>query len=174
MPLPVAHSLLGATVVGALTPDPFNRKKELLLGALLGVVPDFDYLLNQLPNSSRGWHHGFTHSFVFALVLGTLTALCVGKLRVREVLIYSLATLSHPLLDFVVTESHGIALLWPFTDQRFKLLLPGPITYSWRTTSFAATVLDLLKISLTELLIFAPVLCIVLWFKRPKAEAGVS
>ena len=45
MPFPVAHSLIGASVGAAI-----DRRSEafwiLLLSALLGVCPDFDYVLN--------------------------------------------------------------------------------------------------------------------------------
>lgn len=48
MPFPVAHSLIGASVGAAI-----DRRSEafwqiLLLSALLGVCPDFDYVLNWL------------------------------------------------------------------------------------------------------------------------------
>jgi len=48
MPFPVAHSLIGASVGAAI-----ERRSEafwqiLLLSALLGVCPDFDYVLNWL------------------------------------------------------------------------------------------------------------------------------
>ena len=49
MPLPIAHGLLGATVVAALRPSSEPRTVKLLLtGALLAISPDFDYVLNWL------------------------------------------------------------------------------------------------------------------------------
>jgi|ERR1044072_1599648 membrane-bound metal-dependent hydrolase YbcI (DUF457 family) len=176
MPLPVAHGLLGATVVGALqSSEVFKRNwKELLLGACLGVCPDFDYFLNYIPGSGGGWHHGFTHSFVFAFLLGALASGLTGRWKLKELMMFSLATLSHPLLDFFFTESRGIELFWPFSYWRFKLLIPSPIDYSWRTTSLSATALDLVKISLKELIIFAPVVSVVLWLKRPNGGSQIS
>lgn len=166
MSLPVAHGLLGATVVAAFQP-PFNPSwKELVLGGLLGICPDFDYFLNLIPSLGGGWHHGFTHSFVFALLLGFVMSLCTGKFRFSEVMMYSFATLSHPLLDFFFTESLGIELFWPFSNARWNLQIPNAIDYSWRTTSVWETMVNLFKISLIELIIFAPILLIVLWAKR--------
>jgi membrane-bound metal-dependent hydrolase YbcI (DUF457 family) len=168
MPLPVAHGLLGATVVAAVRPSrPFNRNwRELVLGALLGICPDFDYFLNLIPGLGGGWHHGFTHSFGFAFLLGFLVSLGSGKLRFKDVSIYSLAIVSHPLLDFVFTESKGIELFWPFSTQRFRLQLPNPINYGLRDESVWTALWDLLKISLIELMIFAPLLLIVLWITK--------
>ena len=65
-------------------------------------------------------------------------------------------------------------LFWPFSNFRFKLLIPSPIDYSWSTTSLSATALDLVKISLKELIIFAPVVSVVLWLKRPNGGAQIS
>lgn len=168
MPLPVAHGLLGASMVAAVRPYNSRRVnyRVLLLGAALGICPDFDYLLNWIPYFGRGWHHGFTHSFVFAFMLGWLTAAVLGKVNVRNVLAYGLATLSHPLLDFMLTESRGIELLWPLSARRWRLMLPNPIDYSWRHALLSDTVLDLCMISLYELMLFAPVFLMALLARR--------
>ena len=79
MPLPVAHGLLGAAVAAAVSqPSRSLRGKLLLTGALLGICPDFDYALNWLRISGGGWHHGFTHSIVFASAVGVLMAIVSG------------------------------------------------------------------------------------------------
>jgi hypothetical protein len=79
MPLPVAHGLLGASVAAALRPPSQSRRwGALWAGAFLGICPDFDYALNWLRISGGGWHHGFTHSILFALSLGSLTAAVSG------------------------------------------------------------------------------------------------
>lgn len=176
MPLPVAHGLLGASVVAAVRP--YNSRRVnfriLLVGAALGICPDFDYLLNWIPHLGRGWHHGFTHSFAFAFALGWLTAVVLGKTDVRNVLAYSLATVSHPLLDFMLTESRGIELLWPLSSRRWRLMLPNPIDYSWKHPSVWDTVLDLCMISLQELILFAPLLLTVLLIRRFVKRRGAS
>src|ERR1700730_8496105 len=165
MPLPVAHGLLGASVVAAMRPSrPLNDNwRELMLGAFLGICPDFDYFLNLVPGLGGGWHHGFTHSFGFAFLLGFLVSLGAGQFRFKDVITYSLAIVSHPLLDFFFTESNGVELFWPLSNQRFRMQLPNPINYGLRTTSVWETSIDLLKISVIELMIFAPLLLIVLW-----------
>ena len=169
MPLPVAHALLGASVAVALHPavSSGSRWKLLLLGAFVAVSPDFDYGLNWLRLfGGGGWHHGFTHSIVFAVLAGLVVAAVAGKFRIAEIAAYGAAILSHTLLDLLVTKSHGVALLSPFSDTRFKLMLPIPIDYTWRNSSLLDTATDLLRISLIEFAVFAPVLLVVLFIRK--------
>lgn len=167
MPLPVAHGLVGASVVAALRPsaEP-GRWKWLALGAFLGIAPDFDFALNLLRISRGGWHHGFTHSIPFALVVGLVAILVLRQWKVSSFLVVTAAYVSHTLLDFMLTESRGVALWWPFTNHRYRLRLPNPIDYTWGDDTFRQAAVDLLKISLIELVIFAPILLIVIAVKK--------
>jgi inner membrane protein len=166
MPLPVAHSLLGATVAAALTSKSEARWQLLSLSALVAVCPDFDYVLNWLHVGRGGWHHGFTHSILFALFVGALTAFVSGWRNVRGFIVFGAAAASHTFLDYVMTESRGVALWWPFTDHRYKLGGTNPIDYTWSSTSFWAAAVDVLRISLIELIIFAPLLLLVIMLRR--------
>lgn len=165
MPLPVAHSLIGASAAAALDKRSDGLWKPLLLSALLGVCPDFDYLLNWLRIGRGGWHHGYTHSFVFAIFVGALTALVYGW-TVQRFIAFSAAVASHPLLDYLITESRGVALWWPFTDRRYKFRGPNPIDYTWSSTSLWEAAVDILRISLIELIMFAPLLLLVIFVRR--------
>lgn len=171
MPLPVAHGLLAASVVVALREPTQSRPwKLLLIGVFLGISPDLDYALNWLRVGNRGWHHGFTHSIVFACFCGLIATLIAGERRLRNVILFTAATVSHTLLDFLITESRGVALWWPFTDYRYKLRLPNPIDYTWSTTSLLEMMVDLLRICLVELMIFGTLLLIVILVKRVAAS----
>jgi inner membrane protein len=185
MPLPVAHSLIGASVAGAVHPKSEQWWKVLCLGAFLGVLPDLDYILNWLRVGWGGWHHGFTHSLVFALVVGAVTAVLTRWSSVRNVnargfvtfsarsfITFSAAIASHGLLDYLITESRGIALFWPFTDHRYKLRAPNPINYTWSDASLWDAAVDILRISLIELLIFAPLLLFVIWLRIMATRKG--
>lgn len=167
VPLPVAHGLIGASVVAALRPagEP-GRWKWLAFGAFLAVTPDFDFALNWLRISRGGWHHGFTHSISFALVVGLVMTIVLRQWNVRGFLLISATYVSHTLLDFALTESRGVALWWPFTDHRYKLRLPNPIDYTWSDDSWVQAAVDLLKISFIELLIFAPILLAVILVRQ--------
>jgi membrane-bound metal-dependent hydrolase YbcI (DUF457 family) len=158
--------LLGASVVAALRP-PSERQawKQLLIGAFLGIAPDFDYALNWLRISWGGWHHGFTHSIPFALVVGLVVIALLRDWKLRSYFVFTFAYASHTLLDFIFTESHGVALWWPFTNHRYKLRLPNPIEYTWSHASVFATLVDVLQICLLELMIFGPILLVLLWIR---------
>lgn len=166
MPLPVAHALIGASVAAALNKRSEALWKVLCFSALLAVSPDFDYLLNVLRIGRGGWHHGFTHSIVFALFAGTLTALIFGWRSINGFIVFSAALASHTLLDYLMTESRGVSLWWPFTDRRYKLRGPNPINYTWDDSSFWTAAADILQISLIELLVFGPVLLLVILLRR--------
>jgi membrane-bound metal-dependent hydrolase YbcI (DUF457 family) len=175
MPLPVAHALIGASVAAALSQSSQSRRWKLLLtGALLGICPDFDYALNWLRISGGGWHHGFTHSIFFALIIGLIMAILIGDRKARSVAVYCAATLSHTLLDLMMTESRGVALWWPFTDRRYKLRLPNPIDYTWSNASLSDAAVDILRISLIELIIFGTIFLTVVLITKLLVERGVA
>jgi membrane-bound metal-dependent hydrolase YbcI (DUF457 family) len=182
VPFPVAHGLIGASVVAALLPSSRSRiVVPLLIGAFLGISPDFDYALNWLRVGRGGWHHGFTHSIPFALLIGLVMIILMRDWKARSFIVFSAAFASHTLLDYLLTESRGVALWWPFTDHRYKLRLPNPIDYTWDDSSFWETTMDVLKIVVTELLIFVPVLLLVVLIRRAvvkrsrlKQSLGVS
>jgi hypothetical protein len=76
-----------------------------------------------------------------------------------------------------MTESRGVALWWPFTDRRYKFRLPNPIDYTWSTATVWEAAVDIIRISLIELMIFAPILLAVvvvkrLWVARSTAAGG--
>jgi membrane-bound metal-dependent hydrolase YbcI (DUF457 family) len=177
MPLPIAHGLLGATAALALRQSSAHSCKPILIGAFLGICPDFDYGLNWLHIGGGGWHHGFTHSILFAFILGMGGILISGERNLRSLLLFSTAAVTHTLLDYLMTDSHGVALWWPFTNQRYKLRLSNPIDYAWSQTSVLEALVDIMRISLIELLVFLPVLLLVMyikkeWVKRTVTDAG--
>ena len=172
MPLPLAHSIIGATVAAALDKGAEVRWRLLCLGGVLAVCPDFDYLLNWLSVGRGGWHHGFTHSILFAMFVGAITAFLSRWRSVRGFIVFSAVTVSHTLLDYVITESRGVALWWPFTDQRYKLRIPNPIDYTWSTASLWEATFDVLRICLVELIIFAPLLLLVILLRRLLIRTG--
>jgi membrane-bound metal-dependent hydrolase YbcI (DUF457 family) len=174
MPLPVAHGLLGASVAAALYDSAQPRWKPLVVAAFLAICPDFDYALNWLRISGGGWHHGFTHSILFALFLGLAAAGVVGARTVRSVVLFGCAAVSHTSLDFLMTESRGVALWWPLTDHRYRLSLPNPIDYNWDTASLWGSLNDLVRISLIELMLFAPILLVVLLVRRLRVSGKLQ
>src|SRR5919202_1262857 len=119
MPLPVAHGLLGASIVAALHPRPTKHHcAPILIGALLANAADADFLLVFLCHD-RSWHRGFTHSLVLMLFVCLLFIWSLGRRRLRAALAYGFAFASHGLLDYATTKrGGGVELLWPFSADR--------------------------------------------------------
>jgi membrane-bound metal-dependent hydrolase YbcI (DUF457 family) len=163
--------LLGAAVAASIQrPDGPRRWGRLCVGAFLGICPDFDYALNWARISGGGWHHGFTHSVLFSLVLGSVAAAAFGEKKARSLVLFAAAAASHVLLDYLFTESRGVALWWPFTKRRFKLDLPNPVDYWWGNSTLWEAAAGVLRISLVELAMFGPLLLAVLLLKRRRVE----
>lgn len=178
MPYPVAHGLLGAAVVAGLGEDGTRKQREIdiAVGAFLGILPDYDYGFHYFFTGPYSWHHGFTHSFVFAVVAGVLTALLMGRRSARMIVAFILATASHPMLDFVFTEGAGIALFWPFTDHRYLLGTQGTVYHAIRNGQEGGRFrFRLILASLIEAAVFVPVLMLALkgrgWWRRRRARS---
>jgi membrane-bound metal-dependent hydrolase YbcI (DUF457 family) len=165
MPLPLAHGLIGASIVAITLPEasPVKNWKPLLLGAALSIAPDFDFFL------ATSWHRGFTHSLIFAAVISLICFLAAGLANIRLAVGCAGAIFSHGLLDFATTKAMpGVELLWPFSTRRFGL---GLIDYYQLTGIDPVYFLshgvlsDLLKMGIIELIIFAPIFLFVLSVK---------
>lgn len=177
MPLPIAHGLMGAAAVAALHPNFVLRRdwRILLFGAGLGICPDFDYLLNLIRFLGRGWHHDFTHSILFALMVGAFSGRVLEREWGRAGSKYAIAILTHPLLDYVYTDSRGVELFWPFSDRRYALGIMPPIEYSFRHQSMFLFLADLLGLILVELFLAGSILTATLIARRMfqlRAEKG--
>lgn len=171
MPLPVAHGLVGASLVAALRTRASSRFRHLPLvaGSLLANAADLDFLL-VFAFHSRAWHRAFTHSLVFALLVCLTLFLTLGRRRPRAGIAYGLAYASHALLDFATTrEGGGLELLWPFSSQRFGLGLWGLSELPSRLPPSG-----ILKALLTELALFLPPLLLILLLRRNTAARGCA
>ncbi len=167
MPLPVAHALVGASVVAATYTRPNSPRYPvaLIVGALLANAPDLDFLL-VFTFHSRSWHRGFTHSFVFAAIVGLLFVVSLGLRRARDAAAYGLAFASHCVLDFLTTkEGGGVELLWPFSTDRLALRWAGLSELPSRLPPLA-----ILKWLAVELALFTPLLLVVWYWRRRSAS----
>ena len=93
--------------------------KAMVLGAIAGSIPDFDVAAGFFIDtvSALEIHRGFTHSIVFAIVIGLLFAWLLALWDKRATLkqwwwFWFLAFVTHPLLDAHTTW--GTQLFWPF------------------------------------------------------------
>ncbi len=166
MPLPIAHGLLGASIVAAIHPAPTRRfYLPLLIGAVAANAADFDFALSLL-TGSKGWHRGLTHSLFFALLVILITLVSRGESLFRGSLAYGLAYTSHFLLDFATTkQGDGVEFLFPLTDERFGLRLCGLSELPSKLSP-----IEILGSLGLEFLIFAPVFLTILWIRFASAD----
>ena len=125
MPSWVAHAVAGIAVATPFqTPD--ETRRFGLTAVLCTIVPDLDAIGRPFgyPDIEMlGGHRGFTHSIVFAVLLGAAVAWGMFRgerwdgMRVRLWVCFTLVTLTHGLLDGLTTKG-GIMYFSPFTDAR--------------------------------------------------------
>jgi membrane-bound metal-dependent hydrolase YbcI (DUF457 family) len=171
--MPVAHSLVGASLVAAVLPRRPGYWLPLAAGATLANAADLDFLLVAVFRS-RAWHRGFTHSLVCALAVLLCLLLALGRARAREAVAFGLAFASHSLLDFATTrDGGGLELLWPFSVDRLGLRWWGLSELPSRLP--AAEILKSLSL---EFVLFAPPLLFLILLRRGAfrraAAAGVD
>jgi membrane-bound metal-dependent hydrolase YbcI (DUF457 family) len=161
MPLPIAHGLVGASLVALLHPSADLKNWKLTLwGFLLANSPDLDFAFALL----FGWknfHRGISHSLFFAFFIGVLIFVFLRRQNWRIPLTYALAFLSHTLLDFVAASDGAVRLLTPLDDGKYAL---GWFGFSELTRGLIIS--DMLRFSIIEALIFVPVFFIVLRAKK--------
>jgi inner membrane protein len=128
---------------------------RLLLAGVVGcLLPDADVIAFRLdvPYESAFAHRGFTHSIFFALWCGAAAAVFARSLKSPRWIAFafvSIATASHGLLDAFTTGGSGIALLWPFGDERYfmplQIILVSPIGLGFFSERGAMVLLSELK-----------------------------
>ena len=105
----------------------------LVAGAICAVIPDIDAIgrpfgLGDL--EFLGGHRGFTHSFLFAGLVGlaagcsTLASSRWRGYRLRFGVFMALATMSHGLLDTITSVgamNDGVQFLSPFSTHQFTI-----------------------------------------------------
>jgi membrane-bound metal-dependent hydrolase YbcI (DUF457 family) len=162
--MPVAHGLVGASLVAAVLPRAGRARRwrrALVAGAVLANAADLDFSL-AFAFGSRSWHRGFTHSLAFALAVFVCLLLALGRARAREALAFGLAYASHALLDFATTkEGGGLELFWPFSVERVGLRWWGLSELPSRLPP-----VEILKFLSLEFVLFAPPLVLLIMLRR--------
>lgn len=123
MPTVFAHALVPAAIglgLGRRRIPP----RLLIAGAVAAMLPDADVVAFKfgIAYADALGHRGASHSIVFALLLGALAACFHRLLRTQAwaaFLFVACSVLSHPLLDMLTNGGLGVALLWPWSEQRF-------------------------------------------------------
>lgn len=131
---PLSQATLGASLSQSFANDRSKLTAALLIGALSGMAPDLDVLINsdQDPLLFLEYHRQFTHSLIFIPVGAFLCALVYSgfmrltgmqgrwawtDLTFAQVYLFCfLGYATHGLLD--ACTSYGTQLFWPFSDTR--------------------------------------------------------
>lgn len=118
MSTPLGHMLAGsaaAVTAGSRTPT----LRVLAVGALAGGAPDLDFLPGLILGDPARFHHGPSHSLLFAVLVAGLAWLLASRHRGAWALAAGAAYASHLLLDALTVDPSppvGIQLLWPVSD----------------------------------------------------------
>lgn len=163
MPLPIAHGLVGVSLVRLIHPNAnLKNWQPLLIGFILANCPDLDFIGSYL----FGWqdfHRGISHSLFFAFLISAGFFLIFRNQNWRVPLAFSAAFLSHTILDFLFAKSGAVRLLIPFDYNTYKL---GLLSFSEITRGFNSE--DLIKFSIFEILVFAPLFFLIDFVKTRK------
>lgn len=131
MPSPIAHAATGYALA-ELSPGSERRATwrrrlpRIVLFVFVALAADLDFIPELL--TGVRFHHGPTHSILFAVVFGLLVAaLLVAGRGWRFSAAFLLPFLlygSHLVLDYFTAGGPGIPLLWPFSGTYFQ----SPVT----------------------------------------------
>lgn len=126
----------------------------LAAGVVVAILPDLDVLAFAfgIPYADALGHRGASHSLMFAGVLALLAALLSRPLRSRPLQaaawVFACAA-SHPLLDAMTSGGLGVALWWPWNDQRvfapWRPILVSPFANGFFSARGLATLLSELR-----------------------------
>lgn len=123
MPTILTHAIVPVGLAVAAGSERIPRRL-MWAGVVLAILPDFDVLAFRLgiPYASPFGHRGFSHSLLTAALAAFFASLAFRHLRIGWARVYAYlfaAMASHGLLDAFTTGGLGVALLWPFSDERF-------------------------------------------------------
>jgi inner membrane protein len=175
---PAGHTLMGIAVGGPL-PKRSDRKFWLSLAGILILanLPDADFLLGIPTGNPNRYHHGWTHSLGFVLMVMFLSgAVSLGfkkRLDWTWIMFSGLIVLSHLVLDYFTLDRsapYGLQLFWPVSKA--YVISPVVLFRDVQKSSTNATFIPSLFSAhnaltiLSELVIFLPMVALRYFLKR--------
>lgn len=99
----------------------------IICGVISTIIPDLDVITFKfgIPYDSFWGHRGFSHSFLFALLFGLVSAslFSIRKFQWKRFVIltsfFFLCTASHAILDAMTNGGLGVAFFSPWDDTRY-------------------------------------------------------
>ena len=129
MPSAFTHAFVGAAAA-QLIPSGVPRVRAATVLAVISALPDLDILAFKLgiPYAHPLGHRGFSHSLLFACLVGALSVLMVPReawshrrTLLATFVIGAIVVASHGILDATTDAGLGIAFFCPFSEARFFL-----------------------------------------------------
>ncbi|WP_454831665.1 metal-dependent hydrolase [Pseudoxanthomonas wuyuanensis] len=126
----------------------------LLAGMAAAVLPDLDVVAFKfgIAYADALGHRGFSHSLAFAGFLGLLAACLRQWLRASGWISFAFvaaAAVSHPLLDMLTNGGLGVALWWPWSEQRhfapWRMIQVSPFIHHFFSARGAQVLLSELR-----------------------------
>jgi inner membrane protein len=155
-------------------------RRLLAAGVVASLAPDLDVLgfYAGLPYAAALGHRGATHSLAVALALALATAALHRPLRTRPPVAFAFvlaAAASHGLLDALTRGGLGVALLWPFSDERLfaplRLIPVAPLRTGLWSRGLAVVGAELVRVW-APALVLAAALAAGRWAARRPAAAA--
>ncbi len=99
-------------------------KRLLFAGIVFSIAPDTDVIAFQfgIPYASEFGHRGLSHSILCAWVIALASAGFYRHLNSTFIKVFCfifLSAVSHGILDAFTTGGLGVALLWPWSTERY-------------------------------------------------------
>lgn len=121
--MPTIFSHIAVPIATSLGVGKQVSRRLLIFSAFCAMLPDIDTVGFKLgiAYSSQWGHRGFTHSITFALLVALIAACFNRPLKSRAWIVFLLsftAVISHPLLDMLTNGGLGVALYWPYSNER--------------------------------------------------------
>ncbi|MGH9461865.1 MAG: metal-dependent hydrolase [Vicinamibacteria bacterium] len=176
MPTPVGHALGGLAAYLAAPPGKRAHKDWTLLGGTLlaALLPDLDLAIG--PLAGRSYHHYFTHSLGFSVLVAGIAFWAMRRMgrasAGRDALVIASGYLSHIFLDMLTkdtTPPFGVQLFWPLADA----FLISPVTVFsdvWRGSLAVTFGLHNWLAMGRELLVLVPVVGLFWWLHGRRGQ----
>ncbi len=145
----VTHIVLGACMGEAFAGKTLG-KKAMLWGAMAQSIPDIDFIAAFWMDTSSNLlaHRGFTHSFLFSIIITPLFALLAEKLHrphdislKKWMLFFGAVIFTHIIID--AFNNYGVGWFEPFSHRRISfnaIYVADPFFSVWPAIAFAALV----------------------------------
>lgn len=122
MPTVFTHAIVPLAVAAGLGRRTISTRLAWA-GAAAAMLPDLDVIAFRfgIAYAHEFGHRGASHSLGFALLMAALAFACAPWLRSRRLVaagFIGASTASHPLLDMLTDGGLGVALWWPWSDDR--------------------------------------------------------